>query len=100
MSAGRRQRTGGLAPPCVKPFWAPREAFRKQRRPSITFGQTTGCDHAGNLPQRGLPRSPQDLHLRDDKLGGDAMMDVVTTLLVFLSVSVFVAHAFDAYRAP
>jgi hypothetical protein len=66
----------------------------------MSSGQTAGFDHAGNLPQRDFPRSAQGLHLGDDKLGGDVMTDVVTTLLLFLSVSVFVAHAFEAYRAP
>jgi hypothetical protein len=65
----------------------------------MSCDQTTGCGDAGNLPRRDLPRSPQGLDFRDDKLGGDPVMDVVTTLLVFLSMGVFVAHAFDAYRA-
>ena len=30
--------------------------------------------------------------------GGQAMTEVVTALLVFFSFSVFLAHAFDAYR--
>jgi hypothetical protein len=34
-SADRRWRTGGLAPPSLKPFWADREAFRKQRWPRL-----------------------------------------------------------------
>lgn len=66
----------------------------------MSIGQTAGFDHAGNLSQRDLPRSAQGLHLRDGKLGDDVMTDVVTTLLLFLSVSVFMAHAFEAYRAP
>jgi hypothetical protein len=66
----------------------------------MSSGQTAGFDHAGNLAQRDLPRSDQGLHLGDDKLGGDVMTDAVTTLLLFLSLSVFVAHAFEAYRAP
>jgi hypothetical protein len=42
----------------VKPFWAEREAFRKQKRPIIPCDQTTGFDH-GNLAQRDIPPSLQ-----------------------------------------
>lgn len=76
-----------------------REAFQKQRGPSVPIDQTTRCDR-GNLSQRDLSRSPQGLYSRDGILGSEVMTDVVTTLLLVLSVSVFVAHAFDAYRAP
>ena len=88
----------GVPSPAVKPFWLGCEALPKQSRPSLRFDQTTGCDH-GCLPQRDLSRSPQGLYSRDDGLGGEVVTDVVTALLVFLSLSVFVAHAFDAYRA-
>jgi len=68
---------GGLAQPSVKPFWADREAFWKQRQPSICRDQTTGFDHvehrqrpnllfdsrarlAPNIPRRGKgPRGAQ-----------------------------------------
>jgi hypothetical protein len=30
---------------------------------------------------------------------GKAMTEIVVALLAFLSISVFLAHAFDAYRA-
>jgi hypothetical protein len=39
--------------------------------------------------------SSYDLSVRD----GQVITDVVTAVLVFVSVSVFLAHAFDAYRA-
>jgi hypothetical protein len=39
--------------------------------------------------------SSYDLSVRD----GHVITDVVTSVLVFVSVSVFLAHAFDAYRA-
>jgi hypothetical protein len=32
------------------------------------------------------------------RLGGKAMTEIVVPLLAFLSISVFLAHAFDAYR--
>jgi hypothetical protein len=30
--------------------------------------------------------------------GGDEMTEIVTTILLFLSISVFSGHAFEAYR--
>jgi hypothetical protein len=56
-------------------------------------------DH-GNLLKRDLPRVPQDFDRRDDGVGGKTMTELVTTPFVLLSVVVFAAHAFDAYRAP
>jgi hypothetical protein len=77
---------------------AAREAFRKQRRPSVRLGQTTGCAH-GNLPKRDLPRSPQGRIIRDgNDAGSAAVIDFVVALLAFLSIGVFLAHALDAYR--
>ena len=35
--AVQRQRTGEFASSSVKPFWADREAFRKQRRPRLSL---------------------------------------------------------------
>jgi hypothetical protein len=93
------QRMGGRAAPPVKPFWPAREAPRKQKRPNLASRQSKGCDH-GILPQRDLSRSPEGLHGRDNGVGGEVVTDVVTALLVFVSLSVLVAHAFDAYRAP
>jgi len=40
-------------------------------------------------------RVPHALSLLDTNV----ITDVVTSVLVFVSVGVFVAHAFDAYRA-
>ena len=49
-------------------------------------------------PQLNLPRSSQELPVGHGKLGRKVMTEVVTAVLVFLSVGVFLAHAFDAYR--
>jgi hypothetical protein len=37
-------------------------------------------------------------HALTDKRLGKAMIEAATALLVFLSIGVFLAHAFDAYR--
>jgi hypothetical protein len=92
----RCPRVGGLAAPPVKPFWPARENPRKQKRPNLPSRLKYECGD-GKLPQRDLSRSPEG---RDNGLGGAAVTDVVTVLLVFLRLSVLVAHAFDAYRAP
>jgi hypothetical protein len=65
-----------------------------------TWIKTTGCDHAGEPPQRDLPPFSEG---RPRWHGGDresaAMIEIVAALLAFLSISVFLAHAFDAYRS-
>jgi hypothetical protein len=43
-------------------------------------------------------RFRRNVRLRDDTPGVPAMTDVVSTVLLFLSAGVFVAHALDAYR--
>jgi hypothetical protein len=60
--------------------------------------QTTGFDHVGPDSQRDLPPISQGRPSRHGKAGDKAMTEIVAALLVFLSISVFLAHAFDAYR--
>jgi hypothetical protein len=53
----------------------------------------------GRHPQRDLPPLPQGRrpwHRCDP--GGAPMTDIATALLALISIGVFVAHAFDAYR--
>jgi hypothetical protein len=61
--------------------------------------QPIGCDHAGYHPWRDLPPFSQGRPggYRDDP-GSTPMIEIVTALLALLSISVFLAHAFDAYR--
>ena len=73
-SAGRR--TGGLPSPQIK----------------------AGLDHVDPHPGRDLPAIPQGRYHGLDKRVGKAMIEAATALLVFLSIGVFLAHAFDAYR--
>ena len=63
-----------------------------------TGNQTAGFDHVN--PHRGhdLPAIPQGRSRGFDKRLGKAMIEAATALLAFLSVGVFLAHAFDAYR--
>jgi hypothetical protein len=58
-----------------------------------------GLDRHGRHPQRDLPPFPQGRPLWH---GGDPrnapMIEIVTAALAFLSISVFLAQAFNAYR--
>jgi hypothetical protein len=75
-----------------------REVVPQQRRPTVLFDQTAGFDHAGPNPERGLPPFPQERPSRYGNAGGKAMTEIVVALLAFLSISVFLAHAFDAFH--
>ncbi len=73
------------------------EVVPQQRPPTVLF-ETAGFDHGGPNPQRDLLPISQGRPPRHGKGGGKAMTEIVVALLVFLSTSVFLAHAFDAYR--
>ena len=75
-----------------------REVLWKQMPPTLFFHQTTGLDHVGIGPEPHLPRIPQACPFRHPITGSKAMTEVVTAFLVFVSIGVFLAHAFDAYR--
>jgi hypothetical protein len=75
-----------------------REVVPQQSRSTVRFVQTAGFDHVGPHPQRDLSPIPQGRPSRHGKAGGKAMTEIVVPLLAFLSISVFLAHAFDAYR--
>jgi hypothetical protein len=82
----------------MKPFSDIHEVVRK---PILAYLQCglTGIDHYGRYTQRDLPPFPQGRplgHCGDPR--GAPMIEIVTALLAFLSISVFLAHAFDAYR--
>jgi hypothetical protein len=73
------------------------EVVLQQSRPTVLF-ETAGFDHAGPHPQRHLGPISQGRPSRHGKAAGKAMTEIVVALLAFLSISVFLAHAFDAYR--
>jgi hypothetical protein len=75
-----------------------REVIPQQSRSTVGLDQTAGFDHVGPNPQRDLPPISRGRPSRHGKLGGKAMTEIVAALLAFLSISVFLAHAFDAYR--
>jgi hypothetical protein len=75
-----------------------REALRKQIAATVTPIERTGLDHVGLSTQPHLPRISQACPCRHDNTGRKAMTEVVTAFLVFVSIGVFLAHAFDAYR--
>src|ERR1700675_4106103 len=60
---------------------------------------TTGFDHVSPTPQRDLPPIPQCRPSRHGEPGSKVMAEVVTALCVFFSISIFLAHAVDAFRA-
>jgi hypothetical protein len=84
----------------MKPFSDIHEVVRK---PILAYHQLglTGIDHHGEYSQRDLPSISQRRPSRHSEPGGKAMTDLVTALCVIcvlLSISVFLAHAVDAYR--
>ena len=84
----------------MKPFSDTHEAVRKPILAYPEFG-LTGIDHHGHYSQRHLPPISQRRPSRHSEPGGKAMTELVTALCVLcvlFSISVFLAHAFDAYR--
>jgi hypothetical protein len=82
----------------MKPFLAVREALRKQTAITVGPVERTGLDHVGISTQPHLPPISQACHSRHGNTGRKAMTEVVTAFLIFVSIGVFLAHAFDAYR--
>jgi hypothetical protein len=82
----------------TKPYLLSRENAVKQIRiikPSIEQG---GFDHVGNHPQRNIPPLRNGRPAVHRKPRGKAMTEAIAGLCVLLSASIFLAHAFDAYR--
>jgi|SRR5882757_1365183 hypothetical protein len=72
------------------------ETGPKQTRPS--FPSTKNGDrHDSSHPERDLSA----IHVRHSSRyrRGKAMTEAVTALFAFFSISIFLAHAFDAYRS-
>jgi hypothetical protein len=65
---------------------------------SPSLNQTAGYHHVDPHPGHDLSAIPQGRYRGFDKRLGTAMIEAATALLAFLSVGVFLAHAFDAYR--
>jgi hypothetical protein len=78
---------------------AAREAFRKQLTATVGASERTRWDHVGIRTEPHLPRISQACPFRHDgNTGRKAMTEAVTAFLVFISIGIFLAHAFDAYR--
>jgi hypothetical protein len=75
-----------------------REVLWKQMPPTMLSHRTTGLDHVGIGPEPHLSRIYQTCPSRNGNTGRKAMTEVVTAFLIFVSIGVFLAHAFDAYR--
>jgi hypothetical protein len=87
--------TGGWADEAI---WSFGEDGRKRSGALMTPDQTTGCDHVGHHSQRNLPPVPSGRRSRYFEPGGKAMIEAITAICIFFSISVFLAHAFDVYR--
>ena len=70
---------------------------REIKRPHVRL--RTGLGHVGSPAQRDLPPIHQGCPSGPGKPGSKAMIEVVSALLAFFSISIFLAHAVDAYRA-
>jgi hypothetical protein len=69
----------------------------KQRAAILVGNKNRDGHHAIHLrPDLGS----LSLHVsrRDAAIGGGAMIEIVVAVLVFCSVGIFLAHAFDAYH--
>ena len=75
-----------------------REALRKQTAATVVTTGQIGLDHVGISAQPYLPRISQACPFRHGNTGRKVMTEVVTAFLIFVSIGVFLAHAFDAYR--
>ena len=83
--------------PLTKPFSRILKSSRNE--PMLRSPQSIrGCDHVAAYSECDLPPFPQGRPSRHCKRGSKAMTEILAPLLAFLSISVFVAHAFDAYR--
>jgi hypothetical protein len=75
-----------------------REAFWKQLTATVRPSERTRWYHVGIRTEPHLPRISQACPFRHGNPGRKAMTEIVTAFLVFISIGVFLAHAFDAYR--
>ncbi len=73
-------------------------SFSPSRGAIKAFQPNTGDRYVGPHPERDLPRIPHHRTSRHRPSRGKAMTEAVMALSVFFSISIFLAHAFDAYR--
>ena len=76
---------------------------RRRKRPEtkaayVPRQPNNGDRHVGPHPERDLPQIPHHRTSRPSPPSCKAMTEAVVALSVFFSVSIFLAHAFDAYR--
>jgi hypothetical protein len=76
---------------------------RRRKRPEtkaayLPLQPNNGDRHVGPHPERDLPQFPHYRTSRHRTKRSKAMTEAVMALSVFFSVSIFLAHAFDAYR--
>jgi len=76
---------------------------RRRKRPEtkaayVPRQPNNGDRHVGPHPERDLPQIPHHRTSRPSPPSCKAMTEAVVALSAFFSVSIFLAHAFDAYR--
>jgi len=74
------------------------EILPKQTGAVIPPKLIRGCDHVAAHSQCDLSPVSSGRPSRLFKPGSEPMIEIVTALTVFLSIAIFLAHAFDAYR--
>jgi hypothetical protein len=65
----------------------------------VAASSNAGFGHDGIDPKSVLPRISQKRSRRDAKTRSTPMTEIVAALLVGFSISIFLLHAVDAYRA-
>jgi hypothetical protein len=81
----------------AKPFLTGREVVLKHGRPTVSTSNE-GDDYADHDPECDLRPIPARGDVGHRAPGGMAMIESTIARLVFLSLGIFLAHAFDAYR--
>ena len=83
----------------MKPFSPSSEVVPKQTAGRLPPDKTRGFGHVSRHPQFDLSPFPQGCHRwHGSDPGEPPMTEVVAALLAFLSIGIFLAHAFDAFR--
>ena len=81
-----------------KPFFRFDETGLKQWAAPIVSRSDNGVDHVGTNAQPNLPPVSQIRPFGPGEPGRKAVIEVISALFGFFSVTLFLAHAFDAYR--
>jgi hypothetical protein len=87
-----------MLPRCKEAIFRPRRKGPETKAAYPPHQSNNGDRHVNHHPERDLPRIPHRHPSRHRPPRGNPMSETFTALSVFFSISVFLAHAFDAYR--